>query len=73
MFYIAKVEARGGGFLYICTGSGCTPGQIALMVVTIILVVFCCCAGACAACRRSQKNARSDQNCKVCLLYLSFL
>ena len=54
MFYIVKVEAKRGGFLYICIGSGCEPWQIALMVVTIILVAFCCCAGACF---KSKENA----------------
>ena len=54
IFYIAKVEAGRGGFLYICIGSGCTPGQIALMVITIILVIFCCGAG--AYCKCKQKN-----------------
>ena len=67
MFYIAKVEARRVGFLYLCIGSGCEPWQIALMVVTIILFLFCCCAGACL---KSKKNARSDQHCKVYLFYL---
>ena len=59
---LSTMAAGRRGFLYICIGSGCEPWQIALMVVTIVLVVFCCCAGACL---RSEKNARSDRNCKV--------
>ena len=71
VFYIAKVEAGRGGFLYICIGSECTPGQIALMVITIILVFFCCGAG--AYCKCKQKNrSKVFSYAKMCNEYYNF-
>ena len=51
MLYIAEVQGRRWGrfirYLKLCINSGCTSGEIALLVTTIVLVVFCCCIGAC--------------------------
>ena len=38
-------EARGRGFLFICTGGDCEPWQYILLVLSVVLVIFFCCYG----------------------------
>ena len=89
MLYIAEVQGRRWGrfikYLRLCINSGCTSGEIALLVTTLVLVIFCSCVGACfkekirmilikcCKCKNKDRNDNDQSTQGMTIVSISFV